>query len=129
MNIKVRINNIEFRNNCNTNPSIDKGEFLVWQPCSYYGKYDEYIKNGCVEKNGFVRDERNRVNISKEFFDIKETCYVIAWLNYDKKEWCCDLESVGPRLLELNDENRKDFFEVYKIADKKMNEVNNTKED
>jgi len=122
MNIKVRINNIEFRNNCNTNPSIDKGEFLVWEPCSYYGKYDEYIKDGFVEKDGFLRKDRS--NISVKFFDMKETCYVIAWLNYDKKEWCCDLESVGPRLLHLNDEDKKDFFEVYKIADLKMIEVN-----
>ena len=60
---------------------------------------------------------------------MKETCYVIAWLKYDKKEGCCDLESVGPRLLELNDEDRKDFFEVYKIADLKMNIVNYPKED
>jgi hypothetical protein len=125
MSIKIRINNIEFRNNCNTNPSIDKGEFILWEPCSYYGKYDEYIKDGFVEKDGFVCKDRS--NISKKFFDMKETCYVIAWLNYDKKDWCCDLESVGPRLLELNEENRKDFFEVYAIADKKMNEANERK--
>jgi hypothetical protein len=122
MNIKVRINNVEFRNNCNTNPSIDKGEFLVWEPCSYYGKYDEYIKNGWVEKGDFLSKDSCSVSVS--FFDRKETCYVIAWLNYDRKEECCDLESVGPRLLELNEENKKDFFEVYAIADKKMIEVN-----
>jgi len=127
MNIKVRINNIEFRINCNTNPSIDKGEFLVWEPCSYYGKYDEYIKDGFVDKDGFLRKDKS--NISVKFFVMKETCYVIAWLKYDKKEGCCDLESVGPRLLELNDEDRKDFFEVYKIADLKMNIVNYPKED
>ena len=127
MNIKVRINNIEFRNNCNTNPSIDKGEFLVWEPCSYYGKYDEYIKDGWVEKDGFV--SKDRCNISKEFFNKEETCYVIAWLNYDKKDECCDLESVGPKLLHLRDEDKKDFFEVYKIADLKMIVANNSKED
>ena len=60
---------------------------------------------------------------------MKETCYVIAWLKYDKKDECCDLESVGPRLLHLSDEDKKDFFEVYKIADLKMIVVNNTKED
>ena len=122
MNIKIRINQVEFRNNCNTNPSTDKGEFLVWYPNSYYGKYDEYIKDGWVEKDGFL--SKNRTNICKEFFDMKENCYVIAWLKYDKKEECCDLESVGPRLLELTEENRKDFFEVYAIADKKMVEAN-----
>ena len=127
MNIKVRINNIEFRNNCNMNPSIDKGEFLVWEPCSYYGKYDEYIKDGFVEKDGFLRNDRS--NISVKFFDMKETCIVIAWLKYHKKDWCCDLESFGPRILHLSDEDKKDFFDVYKIADLKMNVVNNTKED
>jgi len=127
MNIKVRINNIEFRNNCNTNPSIDKGEFLVWEPCTYYGKYDLYIKDGWVEKDGFV--SKNTTNISKKFFDMEETCYVIAWLKYDKKDECCDLETVGPRLIELNEDYRKDFFDVYKIADKKMIEVNKPKKD
>ena len=128
MNIKVRINNIEFRNNYpNSNPYIDTGEFLVWEPCSYYGKYDEYIMDGWVKKDGFVCKDTS--NISKEFFDMKETCYVIARLKYDEKEGCCDLESVGPRLLELNDEDRKDFFDVYKIADLKMNVVNYPKED
>ena len=127
MKIKIRINNIEFRNNCNTNPSFGRGEFLVWEPCSYYGKYDEYIKDGFVEKDGFLRKDRS--NISVKFFDMKETCYVIAWLKYDEREGCCDLESVGPRLLHLSDEDRKDFFEVYKIADEKMTEVNSNMED
>lgn len=122
MSIKIRINQVEFRNNCNTNPSIDKGEFLIWEPCSYYGKYDEYIKDGFLEKDGYLRKDRS--NISVKFFDMKEICYVIALLKYDKREWCCDLESVGPRLLDLTEEQRKDFFEVYAIADKKMNEAN-----
>jgi hypothetical protein len=26
MSIKIRINQVEFRNNCNFNPSIDRGE-------------------------------------------------------------------------------------------------------
>jgi hypothetical protein len=60
---------------------------------------------------------------------MKETCYVIAWLKYHKKDECCDLESVGPRLLHLSDEDKKDFFEVYKIADRKMIEVNSNMED
>ena len=122
MSIKIRINQVEFRNNCNTNPSFDKGEFLVWEPCSYYGKYDEYIKDGFAEKDGFLRKDRS--NISVKFFDMKEICYVIACLKYDKKEGCCTLESVGPRLLDLTEEQRKDFFDVYEIAEKKMNEAN-----
>jgi len=86
-----------------------------------------YIKDGWVEKDGFV--SKNTTNISKKFFDMEETCYVIAWLKYDKKEECCDLETVGPRILHLYEDYRKDFFDVYKIADRKMIEVNKPKKD
>jgi len=131
MNIKVRINNVEFRNNCNINPSIDNGEFIVWSPNERYGKIQEYLDKGYINEGDHLRSP-NGAYISLSLFEHKEICCVIAWLKYDKKEGCCTLESVGPRLLDLNEEQKKDFkdfFEVYAIAEKKMIEVNNPKED
>jgi hypothetical protein len=123
MSIKIRINQVEFRNNCNTNPSIDKGEFLIWSPNDRYGKIEDYLQIGYTKEGLNLRSPSGSY-ISLSLFESKELCIVIAWLKYDKKEGCCTLESVGPRLLEMNNEEKKDFFEVYEIAEKKMNEAN-----
>ena len=122
-NISIRINDIQFRTTTETN-----GEFLCWKPNSYYGKLEEYLKSGWVDGVDRVwQTEPYRSSISKTMFELKETCYVIAWLKYDNKDNVCDLETVGDRLLRL--ENLSDFMEVYKIADRKMMEMNTNKEE
>ena len=117
-NINIRINDIEFRTT-----AAAKGEFIRWSPNSYYGKLDEYLQNGWVDGGDrLVQTEPYMGSISKSLFDLKETCYVIAWLKYDEKDDVCDLKTVGDRMLRL--ENIHDFMDVYKIADKKMTEMN-----
>jgi hypothetical protein len=123
MSIKIRINQIEFRNSCNTYPSVDKGEFLIWSPNERYGKIKEYLNKGYTNEGDHLRSP-NGGYISLSLLESKELCIVIGWLKYDKKEGCCTLESVGPRLLDLTEEQREDFFEVYDIAEKKMDEAN-----
>ena len=118
-NINIRINDIEFRNH----GSGARGEFVRWSPNSYYGKLDEYLQNGWVDEGDrLVQTEPYMGSISKSLFDLKETCYVVAWLEYDEKDEVCDLKTVGDRMLRL--ENIHDFMDVYKIADKKMMEMN-----
>ena len=65
--------------------------------------------------------------MSKSIFELEEICYVIAWLKYDNKNEVCDLKTVGDRLLRLK--NVSDFMEVYKIADRKMLEINTNREE
>ena len=118
-NINIRINDIEFRNH----GSGARGEFIRWSPNSYYGKLDEYLQNGWVDEGDrLVQTEPYMGSISKSLFELKETCCVVAWLKYDEKDDVCDLETVGDRVLRL--ENIHDFMDVYKIADKKMKEMN-----
>ena len=118
-NINIRINDIEFRNHA----VFTRGEFIHWSPNPDYGKLDEYIKNGWTDEGDrIVQTELYRCSRSKSLFDLKETCYVVAWLKYDEKDEVCDLETVGDRMLRL--ENIHDFMDVYKIADKKMMEMN-----
>ena len=122
-NINIRINDIEFRNYEGT-----KGEFICWSPNLQYGKLEEYLENGWVDNGDMItQTEPFRYSISKSMFKLKETCYVVAWLKYDNKEHVCDLETVGDRLLRL--ENVSDFMEVYKIADRKMMEINTNQEE
>ena len=118
-NINIRINDIEFRNNYEGT----KGEFICWSPNLHYGKLEEYLENGWVDNGDMItQTEPFRYSISKSMFMLKETCYVIAWLKYDNKDNVCDLETVGDRLLRL--ENVSDFMEVYEIADRKIMEMN-----
>ena len=119
-NINIRINDIEFRNH----GSGARGEFIRWSPNPDYGKLDEYLKDGWVDEGDrIVHTELClRCTRSKSLFELKETCCVVAWLKYDDEDEVCDLETVGDRMLRL--ENIHDFMDVYKIADKKMMEMN-----
>lgn len=118
-NINIRINDIEFRNH----GSGPRGEFIRWSPNPDYGKLDEYLKDGWVDEGDrIVQTELYKCSRSKSLFELKEFCYVVAWLKYDEKDEVCDLKTVGDRMLRL--ENIHDFMDVYKIADKKMMEMN-----
>ena len=118
-NINIRINDIEFRYNKGTT-----GEFIRWSPNPDYGKLDEYLKDGWVDEGDRIvhTEPCLRCTRYKSLFELEETCYVVAWLKYDEKEEVCDLETVGDRMLRLD--NIHDFMDVYKIADKKMMEMN-----
>jgi hypothetical protein len=115
--INIRINNIEFRHTDET-----KGEFICWCPNQYYGKLEEFLSKGWEERNGVVISNTPFItSMSKTMFEVKETCYVVAFLEYDKKEQACNLTTVGNRLLRL--ETISTFMEVYELADKKMMEL------
>ena len=64
--------------------------------------------------------KKSHHSIHGSCFKNPESCYTIATLHYDKSEGCCDMKPVGPRLLELKKQDRKDFFKVYKIAEKNI---------
>jgi hypothetical protein len=112
--MRIRINNIECRF------SQDRYEIIKWQPNCYYGKKQEYLDNGYEEVNGFLR--YTNTSIQATFFDKPETCYTIATLKYDYDEGCCDLKTVGSRLLELSRSERVDFFAVYEYAEDRIQE-------
>lgn len=114
--MKVRINDIE----CHF--SQGRYEIVKWRPNHYFNKQQEYLDDGWGLVDGFFR--KDNTNIQAYIFDKPETCYTVATLHYDDSEGCCDLKTVGPRLLELKKNDRKDFFEVYKISEKKISEEN-----
>lgn len=120
--IKIRINNIEF---ITRKPDdISSGEFIIWEKNKYYGNRDGMLAAGWVETESGVVKEGN-YHIHNSMFEQAELCYTVGYLRYDKREGCCDLKSVGPRVLNLSEEDRVTFFEVYGLAEKKMKEANN----
>ena len=115
--IKIRVNHIEFRDISDT-----EGQFVQFTPNQYFGKLQQYLDNGWEDKGDYIACSKPyKHSISKSLFDLEETCYVLAWLRYDKKEEVCDLTTVGDRLLYVK--TFEDFIEVYRMADKKMMEM------
>jgi hypothetical protein len=116
--MKIRINNIECR--------FGQGryEIVKWQPNGYYNKQEEYLADGWELDGGFFR--RNNVSIQASIFDSPEHCHTVATMHYDAGEGCCDMKTVGPRLLDLNKMDRKDFFAVYELTEKRIRKENKT---
>jgi len=112
--MKIRINQIECRF------SQGRYEIVRWQPNSYYNKQEEYLASGWELSNGFYR--KDFTSVSEGCFVNPETCYTIATLHYVDGEGCCDMRTVGPRLLELDRTDREDFFAVYELAEDRIRE-------
>jgi hypothetical protein len=110
--MRVRINNIECRFN------QGRYEIVKWQSNVYFGKEEEYISNGWVLCDGYYT--LNNTSIQSTIFKQLETCYTIATLHYDKGEGCCDMKTIGARLLDLDKNDRADFFSVYEYAEHRI---------
>jgi len=110
--MRIRINQIECRF------SQGRYEIVKWYPNSYYGKEQEYVDNGWEVGEEFYR--LNNTSIHKNCFVNPESCYTIATLHYDSDEACCDMKTIGPRLLQLSKPERDDFFAVYEYAEDRI---------
>lgn len=120
--MKVRINNIECRkyNHVHKDREV-MYELILWTPNTYYGREKEYRDLGWTDSFGgnFLRNESGS-SIPISAFELKETCIVVAWLKLNRSEPDVYLESVGSRILELDKEDLRDFFDVYEIAHSKI---------
>ena len=115
--MKIRLGDIECRF------SQNRYEIVKWLKNEYYGAEQEMIDKGYerVEyANGGFAFKKTSHTVDGSCFKNPESCYTIASLKYSVGEGCCDLTTVGTRLLELNKQERKEFFKVYKIAEKNI---------
>jgi len=112
--MRIRINQIECRF------SQGRYEIVKWYPNSYYGKEQEYVDKGWKVGEDFYR--LNNTSIHKNCFKNPESCYTVATLQYDDDERCCDMQTIGPRLLQLSKPERDDFFAVYEYAEDRIRE-------
>jgi hypothetical protein len=118
--MKVRINNIGAEPVTYIGKRFEEPIYecsiVKYHPNRYYGELENYIKDGWEDRGSLIY--HNNVSIDKKCFEGKEKNYVIAFLKYNKDEGCTVLESVCDRLLYIEEDEKKDFFEVYKIADR-----------
>ena len=110
--MKIRIDNIECRF------SQGRYEIIKWYPNSYYGTEAKHLEEGYVLSDGFYR--KNNLSIGESCFKNPESCFTIATLHYDDGEGCCDMHTIGTRLLNLNKQERDDFFDVYAMAEDRI---------
>jgi hypothetical protein len=119
--MKIRIENIECRF------SQNQYEFVRWYPNKYFGTKDKLIAEGYklhnIHDDNFILTKGNHT-IHDSCFLNPESCYTIATIVYDKKEYYTEIKSVGNRLLGLTKKERNYFFEVYKYADKQIRKEN-----
>ena len=133
--MKIRINNIGAEKaayigkppkDADLNVSIVK-----YHPNRYYGELETYIKDGWKDCGSYIESQCNPgIILDKNLFNRPETNYVIASLRYDKKVDCTELTSVGDMLLYIENEDKENFWEVYRLADKEiMKRFSNEQED
>lgn len=110
--MRIRINQFECRF------SQGRYEIIKWYPNSYYGAEAKYLEDGYVFSGGFYRKDYS--SISESCFKNPESCFTVATLHYDDGEGCCDMRTIGPRVLDLDKQERDDFFEVYALAEDRI---------
>lgn len=112
MNKHYRVNNIGFRIESNGSLHIVK-----YYPNQYFGNFDKMVSEG-RESNAEGGLHKDCVTITESCFKNPESCYTVAILELDKDEYTTNLRTVGQRVLDLNKQDREDFFKVYKKAHK-----------
>lgn len=127
--MKIRINSIGAEQTAYLGKKPEDADYDIsivkYHPNRYYGELENYLNNGWEDCGDFIRDKDHKgsVSLSKKWFESKETNYVIAFLKYEKEGEVTQLTSIGDRLLYIEEEDKKDFWEVYKIADRKLLEL------
>ena len=121
--MKVRINNIGAEPTAYLGEGSEGSEYnlsiVKYHPNQYYGMLEQYLKDGWRDIGTHLYTSKPcHCTISKESFLNEESNYVIAFLKYDKDSQSTHLTSVADRLLYIEEDEKKDFFEVYKIADR-----------
>jgi hypothetical protein len=118
--MRIRINQLECRY-CQ-----GRYEIFKWFPNSYYGAEAKYLEDGYVLSGGFYN--KDNVSIGESCFKNSESCFTVATLHYDNEECCCDMRTVGPRVLNLDKQERADFFDVYAMAEDRIHREARLKE-
>ena len=119
--LNIRINNLQFRST-----SQSSGEFIKWSVNPLHNNLLSYLDNGWEDHVEVIT--KGHISMQKSLFSLSETCITIGYLEANKDSNCCELTSVGPRILDLTLLERNDFFEVYTLAESKLLALSNESE-
>lgn len=102
-NMSNRIGNIEYRDKNNK-------EIVYWYPNPYYGRENDY---NWTDDGQFAYKEDIRCRVHKSCFENNESCYVLAFVRENKDDEP-DIQSVGSRVVRLDENDLRDYIEVVK---------------
>lgn len=114
----IRIGSIEYRYDHDCVFGFDH-TLIQWFKNSYYGKFDEYLSNGYKERNGFL--VKDNIRLDKDLFSKPEMNIMIGYLKFNDSNDEYDIVSIGRRLVNLSDDDMKDFKRVLNILDEEIN--------
>lgn len=114
----IRIGNIEYRYDPDCMFSF-KHTIIQWFKNSYYRKFDEYLNNGYVERNGFL--VKDNIQLDRDLFSKAEMNIMIGYLKFSDLKDEYDIVSFRRRLIDLSDDDMKDFKRVLNILDEEIN--------
>ena len=99
----------------------EKGAYNIYYyyPNIYYGRESEYI----FEDGWYLDPKFQGHRIHKDCFKNPEVCMSIASFEYDDHEGCYEFEFIGDRPLDLNQEEKKIFWELIEYGFKNLNGI------
>jgi hypothetical protein len=123
--MKIRVNDVGAESVAYITKGNEKETTLSMSICKYhpnryYGMLEEYLESGWEDKGEYIHTTEGNVSMHKSTFLEKEHNYIIAFIHLHKGEKETELVTVGDRLLYIEEEDKKAFFEVYKLADMEL---------
>lgn len=115
--MKIRINDFECRKSTYRE---DEYEIVKWEVNQYYGQEKFLIEWEGYTKQEYAGGDWGLSNgshiINSSCFKNPESCYVIASLKVNRREPDIDMETVGGRLIDLEQDELDMFMRVYRLA-------------
>ena len=118
-----RIGNLSFsqatyllpKNEWTENPSY---HINYHYPNAYYGKENEFIKEG----DWYLYPDNQHCRVHKDCFKNPQSCMAIASFDCDKERYY-ELSFVGDRPLSINEKEREIFWELVEYGYKQLNKT------
>lgn len=112
----MRVGNIEMALRQDTISGDALYEILAYYPNPYYGREKEYVKDG----EWFHPKDSPHSSIHKDCFKNRQSCYVIAWIRWNRAGDEFDIHSVGTRAFDLDEEDERSLKKI--LAEMNRNE-------
>lgn len=89
-----------------------------WEPNGYYQKESEFTK---IDSDFYCYPDYPCFKVHKSCFKYPETSYTIASFSYNNHEGCYELKFIDDRPMNLNEDERKIFWELLDFGFKFLN--------
>lgn len=115
-----RIGNLEFHvsSYLGEPPEHIGYQILKWENNGYFQRESEFVK---ADSEFYHYPDNKHFRVHKDCFKNPYTSYAIACFDYNSHEGCYELEFVGDRPLNLNEEERKIFWKLLEYGFKVLN--------